>query len=112
MAIKENLQKWTAAMDSFDKLNLEKSLDQFRLFAETSKVYFNVGIVAQRLRFNDQAIDAFSDAISMDSFFVAAYFQRGVLLFWDDDMDGALEDFQDAIEVFLIFIAFHFDWLL
>ena len=86
-------------MQSFDELRLEESLSRFQQFADVSKIHFNVGMVSQRLRYAEEAREAYSRAISQDSFFAAAYFQRGTLLFYDDDIEGALADYQDCFEV-------------
>lgn len=94
------------AILAFDKSRLEESLSIFQELKDTSKIRFNVGIVAQRLRKYDEAIEAFTCAIRMDSFFVAAYFQRAALLFYSDDIEGALEDYQSCFEVLLTMISF------
>ena len=86
-------------MQSFDESRLEDSLSEFKNFASYSKVSFNVGVVAQKLRLYDDAIHAYSDAIEMDPFFAAAYYQRAALYFYSSDMEGAINDYKICFEV-------------
>jgi len=103
---KESLERWLDAIRAFDKSRLEESLSRFQELKDTSKIRFNVGIVAQRLRKYDEAIDAFTCAIRMDSFFAAAYFQRAALLYYNDDIEGALDDYQSCFEVLVAWISY------
>ncbi len=86
-------------MNSFDQKDYETAFSQFQEFADMSRIYFNVGITAMKLKDTNEAIDAMCRAIRCDSYFAAGYFQRGVLLYYSDDVEGALEDFQDCYEV-------------
>ena len=103
---KESLERWLDAILAFDKSRLVDSLLIFQEVKDTSKIRFNVGIVAQRLRKYDESIEAFTCAIRIDSFFAAAYFQRAALLFYSDDIEGALEDYQSCFEVLVTLISY------
>jgi hypothetical protein len=98
MALKEQLVKWKAAMDSFDSSNYELSISQFQSFAETSKLWFNVGQLGMKLKDSYAALDALDKAIELDPWLAIAYLQRGVIMYYGQDIESALENFQDCLE--------------
>lgn len=97
--MKEVLLKWTEAVEKFEMKNFEKARQKFEEFGDTAKLLYNSGICLMILEEREEAIIKFSKAIDKDSYFAAAYFQRGRLQFQKDDFEGALEDYQDCYEV-------------
>jgi hypothetical protein len=98
MALKEQLIRWKAASDSFDSGDYELSITQFQSFADTSKLYFNIGQIGMKLKDSYCALDAFDRAIELDNWLAIAYFQRGVVFYYGEDIEAALDNFQTCYE--------------
>ncbi|KAI8894795.1 hypothetical protein BC833DRAFT_633200 [Globomyces pollinis-pini] len=96
--LKEQLSKWCIALKSYESGNVELAYVQFQEFADTSKIHFNVGMLGMQLKDTELAIESFSRAIDCDPYLAVAYYQRGVLLYYNNEVDLALENFQDAYE--------------
>jgi tetratricopeptide (TPR) repeat protein len=97
MSLKAELEIWTQALEAYDAADLEKSIKIFATIAESSKVYFNIGVIHATLGQHKQAVQAFKNATELDRFFAAAYFQRGVSLFLIGEWDRARNQFEMAL---------------
>ncbi|KAJ3313939.1 hypothetical protein HDV04_001245 [Boothiomyces sp. JEL0838] len=97
-SIVEQLIKWATALTSFDQGNYKLSLVQFQEFADISKLHFNVGMVAMKLKDSEEAVAAFNRAIQCDPFLAAAYFQKAAIYYYADDVETALECYQDCYD--------------
>jgi tetratricopeptide (TPR) repeat protein len=64
-----------------------------------SFIYNNLGSVLKRTGSIQEAVDAFSKAISIDSQYELAYNNRGAVYFENDDFDKAISDFNKALEL-------------
>ena len=96
MALKELTTKWMQALDAFDKKDYNTSLKCFNRFADLSKIHFNIAMIQQKIGNTAMAIDHFDKAIELDSYFSLAYFQRGVVFYYLDEIELALDSFKDA----------------
>lgn len=96
--IKEQTEQWTLAYTAFDGGKLTTSLSLFQDIADVSKVHFNVSRIAFQLEQSVNAYESISRAIQCDPFFAVAYFHRGLLLFFNDDIEGALNDFLACLQ--------------
>jgi tetratricopeptide (TPR) repeat protein len=97
MSLKAELEIWSQALDAYDAADLAKSLEVFATIAESSKVYFNIGVIHATLGQHKQAVQAFKNATELDRFFAAAYFQRGVSLFLIGEWDRARNQFEMSL---------------
>jgi tetratricopeptide (TPR) repeat protein len=97
MSLKAELETWSQALDAYDAADLATALKVFRTIAESSKVYFNIGLIHATLGDHKQAIQAFKNATELDRFFAAAYFQRGVSLYLIGEWDRAKSQFESAL---------------
>ncbi|KAJ3269026.1 Neutrophil cytosol factor 2 [Terramyces sp. JEL0728] len=97
-SVVEQLIKWATALTSFDQGNYKLSLLQFQEFADISKLHFNVGMVAMKLKDSEEAVAAFNRAIQCDPYLAAAYFQKAAIYYYADDVETALECYQDCYD--------------
>jgi len=96
--LKEQLVKWTNALELFDKKDYDRALDAFSEFAEMSKIHFNCGMVHMNRNDLEGGIESFTRALECDSYFALAFFQRGVLFYNLNEFENALYDWEDCLE--------------
>ncbi|KAL1925262.1 uncharacterized protein VTP21DRAFT_145 [Calcarisporiella thermophila] len=98
MSLKYELENWQAAVDYFDQQDFEKCLESFKLVSESSKIYFNIGMVYANISQQEEALPWFDKAAECDQFMAIAYFQRGVSNFLLGNMVDAEADFDIALK--------------
>ncbi|KAG8881607.1 hypothetical protein FRB97_009360 [Tulasnella sp. 331] len=67
--------------------------------ADNSKIFTNIGIIHASLGEHEAAVEAFTAAISLDSYLSIAYFLTGISNFLIGRFDTALLDFEVAFKV-------------
>jgi tetratricopeptide (TPR) repeat protein len=95
--IKEKLSHWISALDAFERGATIDALEQFMSAEPSAKNYFNAGMCAMKLHDGDEAVRAFSAALTLDCYLAVARFQRGVCMFIMDDLCAALDDFVGSL---------------
>ncbi|KAL1921912.1 uncharacterized protein VTP21DRAFT_10554 [Calcarisporiella thermophila] len=98
MALKYELETWQEAVDAFDSEDYEKSIEMFKDIAESSKIYFNIGMVFANVSQQQEAILWFDKAVELDRYLAIAYFQRGVSNFLLGNMAEAEGDFNTTLQ--------------
>ena len=96
MALKELTTNWIQALEHFDRKEYQLSLKRFKQLPNLSKIHFNLGMISQKLGISSACIEHFDKAIELDSYFSLAYFQRGVVFYYLDEIELALDSFKDA----------------
>lgn len=96
LSLKEELETWAAALESYDKEEYEKALEQFNAIAESSRIWFNVGIIHATIGQHEEAIRCFRQACDLDVYLAIAFFQCGVSLFLLGRYQEALAEFDTA----------------
>jgi tetratricopeptide (TPR) repeat protein len=93
------LDQLQAASDESVAHNLEARLSQMWLRAGSPAVtlLMSRGLRDLQAGQNDQAIQAFSDALTLDPDLVAAYHQRALARFHDGDTAGAVRDIEETL---------------
>ena len=71
----------------------------FTAFGQTAEDYFNRGMAYYEQDNYDQAIEAFTQAITLDPNDADAYFYRGIAYGAKEDNDRAIADFTQAIRL-------------
>lgn len=52
----QEIEKWVAALDAYDRQEFEESLRHFDQIADTSKILFNCGVIYATLGEHDKAV--------------------------------------------------------
>ena len=99
MALKELTTKWILALDAFDNSNTLLSIQHFQSINDLSKIQFNLGVLYEAQNDPANAIAHFDKAIQLDSYFSLAYFERGVVFYYIDEIELALDSFKDAYKL-------------
>ena len=78
MSLKAELETWASALEAYDAEDFPKSIEQFTVIADTSKICWNIGIILATLGRHKEAVDKFEEAVSLDGFMTVGYHQKGV----------------------------------
>ncbi|KAJ5542447.1 hypothetical protein N7461_008450 [Penicillium sp. DV-2018c] len=97
MSLKQEIEKWVEALDAYDNQNFEEALRCFAPIAETSKIWFNCGVIYATLGEHHKAVECYQRAVSLDQYLAIAYFQQGVSNFLLGDFEEALANFNDTL---------------
>ncbi|XJO71112.1 hypothetical protein BDV3_000683 [Batrachochytrium dendrobatidis] len=99
MALKEQLAQWSKALDYWDTNDFFGAYEQFVSFADFAKIHYNVGMCAMRTNNLDEAIAAFSRAITLDEYLSVAYMQIGICQYHMGEFDEALANFEESFKM-------------
>ncbi|CUS11712.1 unnamed protein product, partial [Tuber aestivum] len=97
MSLKQEIESWVEALNYYDQQNYEKALEIFEANADTSKIYFNIGMIHATLGEHDKAVEAYQKATKLDQFLAVAYFQQGVSNFLLGEFTEAMANFNEAL---------------
>ncbi|GAA5859665.1 hypothetical protein JCM8547_006183 [Rhodosporidiobolus lusitaniae] len=97
MSLKQELQIWADALKAFDKQDFDLALSLFEQIADTSRVFFNIGLIHATLGGHEQAVAYFSQATVLDPFLAVAFFQSGVSQFLLGRFAEARSEFDEAL---------------
>jgi len=97
MSLKQEIESWVEALNYYDQQNYEKALEVFEANADTSKIYFNIGMIHATLGEHDKAVEAYQKATKLDQFLAVAYFQQGVSNFLLGEFTEAMANFNEAL---------------
>jgi tetratricopeptide (TPR) repeat protein len=102
MTTKEELATWTKAVDLFNNKKEKGAKEAIKLFSyidKYSKVLFNIGMIYLAINDCENADVLFGKALLTDKYFGAAYFQKGVALFYLYEYDLALRCYEFCLDV-------------
>ncbi|KAI0997649.1 hypothetical protein K3495_g10539 [Podosphaera aphanis] len=97
MSLKQEIETWVAALAHYDNNQFEESLNEFEAILDTSKIYFNCGVIHATLGNHERAVEMYQRAVSLDQYLAVAYFQQGVSNFLINDFAEALANFNDTL---------------
>ncbi|PWW75530.1 hypothetical protein C7212DRAFT_352402 [Tuber magnatum] len=97
MSLKQEIESWVEALNYYDQQNYDKALEIFEANADTSKIYFNIGMIHATLGEHDKAVEAYQKATKLDQFLAVAYFQQGVSNFLLGEFTEAMANFNEAL---------------
>lgn len=97
MSLKQEIETWVEALNHYDAQDYEQALAVFEANADTSKIYFNIGMIYATLGEHERAVEAYQQATKLDQFLAVAYFQQGVSNFLLSDFQEALANFNEAL---------------
>lgn len=97
MSLKQEIETWVEALNHYDTQDYEQALAVFEANADTSKIYFNIGMIYATLGEHERAVEAYQQATKLDQFLAVAYFQQGVSNFLLSDFAEALANFNEAL---------------
>lgn len=97
MSLKQEIETWVEALNHYDTQDYEQALVVFEANADTSKIYFNIGMIYATLGEHERAVEAYQQATKLDQFLAVAYFQQGVSNFLLSDFQEALANFNEAL---------------
>lgn len=96
MSLKRELEVWKRALDAYDVKDYASALADFQHIAETSRVWFSMGMIKATLGLHEEAVEYFKQAVALDKYLAIAYFQMGVSLFLMNQFGEAWKAFDDA----------------
>lgn len=94
----QNTEQWSEAVQLFEKGQLMKSVQKFGKLANSSKIFFNIGVIFQLLERHKEAISEFTKAVKRDPYFSVAYFLRGISQHLLGELDDSVNSFCDALD--------------
>ncbi|KAA8902488.1 hypothetical protein FN846DRAFT_899457 [Sphaerosporella brunnea] len=97
MSLKQEIESWVEALSYYDNEDYEKALEIFEQNADTSKIYFNIGMIHATLGEHERAVESYARAVKLDSFLAVAYFQMGVSNFLLGEFPEAMANFNEAL---------------
>lgn len=97
MSLKQEIETWVAALEHYDNNQFEESLNEFEGILDTSKIYFNCGVIHATLGNHAKAVEMYQRAVGLDQYLAVAYFQQGVSNFLMSDFAEALANFNDTL---------------
>ncbi|KAL7275465.1 hypothetical protein RUND412_001593 [Rhizina undulata] len=97
MSLKQEIESWVEALTFYDSENYEKALEIFEANADTSKIYFNIGMIHATLGEHERAVESYQRATKLDQFLAVAYFQQGVSNFLLGEFTEAMANFNEAL---------------
>ncbi|KAE8365192.1 hypothetical protein BDV27DRAFT_127260 [Aspergillus caelatus] len=97
MSLKQEIETWVQALEHYDRQEYDEALRVFDLIADTSKIFFNCGVIYATLGEHEKAVECYQRAVSLDQYLAIAYFQEGVSNFLLGDFEEALANFNDTL---------------
>ncbi|KAB8202344.1 hypothetical protein BDV34DRAFT_215532 [Aspergillus parasiticus] len=97
MSIKQEIETWVQALEHYDRQEYDEALRVFDQIADTSKIFFNCGVIYATLGEHERAVECYQRAVSLDQYLAIAYFQEGVSNFLLGDFEEALANFNDTL---------------
>lgn len=97
MSLKQEIESWVEALNYYDAQEYEDALRIFEQNADTSKIYFNIGMIHATLGEHEKAVEAYQRATKLDQFLAVAYFQQGVSNFLLGEFTEAMANFNEAL---------------
>ncbi|KAE8374572.1 hypothetical protein BDV26DRAFT_284165 [Aspergillus bertholletiae] len=97
MSIKQEIETWVQALEHYDRQEYDDALRVFGLIADTSKIFFNCGVIYATLGEHEKAVECYQRAVGLDQYLAIAYFQEGVSNFLLGDFEEALANFNDTL---------------
>lgn len=97
MSLKQEIETWVAALAAYDHNEFDNALKCFEQIADTSKIFFNLGVINATLGEHGKAVDFYQQAVQLDQYLAVAYFQQGVSNFLMGDFEEALANFNDTL---------------
>ncbi|RPB16926.1 hypothetical protein P167DRAFT_479969, partial [Morchella conica CCBAS932] len=91
------IESWVEALNYYDAQEYEDALRIFEQNADTSKIYFNIGMIHATLGEHEKAVEAYQRATKLDQFLAVAYFQQGVSNFLLGEFTEAMANFNEAL---------------
>ena len=85
------------ALNHYDNTEYEESLKIFDNIADTSKIFFNCGVIHATIGEHERAVECYQRALKLDQYLAVAYFQQGVSNFLMGDFEEALSNFNDTL---------------
>lgn len=96
MSLRRELEVWKRALDAYDVKDYATALNHFEQIAETSRVWFSMGMIKATVGLHEEAVRNFKEACSLDRYLAISYFQCGVSLFLMNYYGEAAKAFDDA----------------
>ena len=112
----QEIETWVKALASYDSNDFEEALKSFEGIADTSKIFFNCGVIHatlgehkkavrhwffmednQRRNADREKVECYQNAVKLDQYLAVAYFQQGVSNFLMGDFEEALVNFNDTL---------------
>ncbi|OJJ46597.1 hypothetical protein ASPZODRAFT_66568, partial [Penicilliopsis zonata CBS 506.65] len=93
----QEIETWVQALAYYDNQEYEEAISIFSNIAETSKIFFNLGVISATLGEHEKAVECYQRAIRLDQYLAIAYFQQGVSNFLLGDFEEALINFNDTL---------------
>lgn len=97
MSLKQEIESWVEALEYYDNEEYHKALEIFEQNADTSKIYFNIGMIYATLGEHERAVESYARAVKLDSFLAVAYFQMGVSNFLLGEFVEAMANFNESL---------------
>ncbi|RHZ71312.1 hypothetical protein CDV55_108393 [Aspergillus turcosus] len=97
MSLKQEIETWVLALEHYDNQEYEEAIRIFGHIADTSKIFFNCGVIYATLGEHEKAVQCYQRAVSLDQYLAIAYFQEGVSNFLLGDFEEALANFNDTL---------------
>ncbi|KAI5843646.1 hypothetical protein BZA05DRAFT_422164 [Tricharina praecox] len=97
MSLKQEIESWVEALEYYDNEQYENALEIFEQNADTSKIYFNIGMIHATLGQHERAVESYARAVKLDSFLAVAYFQMGVSNFLLGEFAEAMANFNESL---------------
>ncbi|PKY02879.1 PB1 domain protein [Aspergillus campestris IBT 28561] len=97
MSLKQEIETWVLALEHYDNQQFDEALRVFDAIADTSKIFFNCGVIYATVGEHDKAVECYQRAIGLDQYLAIAYFQEGVSNFLLGDFEEALANFNDTL---------------
>ncbi|EGS17792.1 uncharacterized protein CTHT_0071400 [Thermochaetoides thermophila DSM 1495] len=97
MSLKQEIETWVEALKYYDNNEFDEALKTFEKIADTSKIWFNMGVIHATLGEHEKAVECYQRAIKLDQYLAVAYFQEGVSNFLLGDFEEALANFNDTL---------------
>ncbi|KAF7159198.1 hypothetical protein CNMCM5623_004470 [Aspergillus felis] len=95
--IEQEIETWVLALEHYDNQEYEEAIRIFGHIADTSKIFFNCGVIYATLGEHEKAVQCYQRAVSLDQYLAIAYFQEGVSNFLLGDFEEALANFNDTL---------------
>ncbi|KAJ5646254.1 hypothetical protein N7490_002626 [Penicillium lividum] len=97
MSLKQEIETWVGALDCYDNHEFEEALRLFNEIADTSKIWFNLGVIHATVGEHEKAVACYQRSVGLDRYLAIAYFQQGVSNFLLGDFEEALANFNDTL---------------